>query len=265
MSSEAEEAEHDRGLRHCWAEGRLGYSLLRTPLQRPPAARCRGRPPGRPTIKIITRTRETFAADPPTWALWLIFGRALLRISSMLQGFALRAQDIQLGPGSTVRGSRYMSLGTGIRARSNLCLEAIAHHGEQGFEPALRIEDGVCFSDGVHVSCIDRVVIKKNVLMGSHIYISDYNHGLYRGQKHSLPSEPPAHRELGGGGPVLIGENVWIADNVIVVGPVTIGDGAIIGANSVVRRDVEPATMVAGIPAKIIKRFDPTTRSWERP
>lgn len=54
-----------------------------------------------------------------------------------------------------------------------------------------------------------------------------------------------------------IGRDVWIGANAIVLCGVTIGDGAIIGAGSVVTRDVEPLTIVAGIPAKIVRRrFD---------
>jgi acetyltransferase-like isoleucine patch superfamily enzyme len=208
--------------------------------------------------------REAFAADPPLWALWLIFCRALLSAKTMLLGVFLETNDVQLGPGSVVRGSKCMTLGRDIRARSGLHLEAITRHGQQRFKPILQIEDDVCFSNNVHISCIERVVIHKGALMGSHIFISDHDHGIYQGQHQSLPAEPPAFRALGGGGPVLIGQNAWIGDNVVIVGPVTIGDGAIIAANSVVRHDVEAETMVAGIPARVVKRFDQSTHLWER-
>ena len=55
---------------------------------------------------------------------------------------------------------------------------------------------------------------------------------------------------------VVIGNDVWIASNVLIVGGVKIGDGAIVGAGSVVVKDVEPYSIVAGNPAKLIrKRF----------
>ncbi len=212
--------------------------------------------------KIGGILRASFTADPVPWALWLILCRMLLEIKGLLLGFALNAPGLHLGRGSIVRGARHISLGKDIRAKSDLWLEAAVQHGDQNFEPIIRIGDGACFSDGVHISCIDRIVIKKNVLMGSHIYISDHNHGLYKGPENSLPSEPPARRKLGGGGPVLIGENVWVGDNVIIVGPVTIRDGAIIGANSVVRGNVPAYTIIAGIPARVVKRFDPVTQCW---
>jgi acetyltransferase-like isoleucine patch superfamily enzyme len=50
-----------------------------------------------------------------------------------------------------------------------------------------------------------------------------------------------------------IGEGVWLATNVLVAGPVTIGAHAVVGGGSVVRKDVEPYTVVAGNPARFIK------------
>lgn len=61
------------------------------------------------------------------------------------------------------------------------------------------------------------------------------------------------NQELSKKGLVTIGNDVWIGGNVIILRGVTIGDGAIIAAGSVVTKDVEPYTIVGGIPAKLIK------------
>ena len=71
----------------------------------------------------------------------------------------------------------------------------------------------------------------------------------------------PDHSEIKGHpktkGDVVIGNDVWIADRAIILSGVTIGDGAVIGARSVVIKDVKPYEIVAGNPAKHIKfRFD---------
>lgn len=47
-------------------------------------------------------------------------------------------------------------------------------------------------------------------------------------------------------------QNVWIGNNVVILSGVTIGEGAIIGANAVVTKDIKPYTVVAGVPAKVI-------------
>lgn len=68
---------------------------------------------------------------------------------------------------------------------------------------------------------------------------------------------PPAKTDLPLKGDTVIGNDVWIGQNSVILPGVHIGDGAIIGANSVVGRDVEPYTKVVGNPARAIqKRFD---------
>lgn len=65
-------------------------------------------------------------------------------------------------------------------------------------------------------------------------------------------------RQLGfprSGRDVVIGEGVWLASHVLVLGPVTIGEHAVVAAGSLVREDVEPYTVVAGRPAKVVKKI----------
>lgn len=57
-------------------------------------------------------------------------------------------------------------------------------------------------------------------------------------------------------GPVIIGSNVWFGDKATILPNVTIGDGAVIAANSVVTKDVPAYSVVAGNPAKIIKQVN---------
>ena len=68
---------------------------------------------------------------------------------------------------------------------------------------------------------------------------------------------PPAQNDLPIKGDTIIGNDVWIGQNATILPGVHIGDGAIIGANSVIGSNVAPYTIVAGNPAKVIrKRFD---------
>ncbi|MBR0415525.1 MAG: CatB-related O-acetyltransferase [Clostridia bacterium] len=68
---------------------------------------------------------------------------------------------------------------------------------------------------------------------------------------------PPSSHDLPLKGDTVIGNDVWIGQNAVILPGVHIGDGAIIGANSVVGSDIEPYTIVIGNPAKLLrKRFE---------
>ncbi|MEE0857764.1 MAG: CatB-related O-acetyltransferase [Ruminococcus sp.] len=70
-------------------------------------------------------------------------------------------------------------------------------------------------------------------------------------------AEPPSSEELPLRGDTVIGNDVWIGQNATILPGVHIGNGAIIGANSVVGKDVEPYSVVVGNPSRVIrKRFD---------
>ena len=62
----------------------------------------------------------------------------------------------------------------------------------------------------------------------------------------------------------VIGDNCYIGPGVKIVKPVKIGNNVVIGANAVVNKDIPDNTMVAGIPAKAIKKFNSITNKWER-
>lgn len=68
---------------------------------------------------------------------------------------------------------------------------------------------------------------------------------------------------IGMGGSV-IGDNCYISPGVKIVKPVHIGNNVVIGANAVVNKDIPDNTMVAGIPAKPIKRYNEATSHWEK-
>jgi lipopolysaccharide O-acetyltransferase len=213
--------------------------------------------------KISIAVSELFEANPTGIALAIIAGRSWNRMTSSMWAYLLKAPGLRVGPGGRVIGGRHISFGANVRAGRDLWLEAVTSYRSQRFSPEITIGDHVDFSDSVHITSIASITIGSYSLFGSKIFVSDHNHGLYRGEFQSKPEEAPGHRLLGGGGPVLIGENVWIGDNSVIIGPAMIGRGAIIGANSLVRGVVPPNTMVAGAPAKPIKVFNATAGSWD--
>lgn len=124
----------------------------------------------------------------------------------------------------------------------------------------LFIGDNCEMGDMTHIVAHERVEIGDNVLIASKCFISDTNHGVYKGEEQDKPKTPPAKRKLVTS-PVKIGNNVWIGENVVILAGAEIGDGCIIGANSVVSKKIEAESIVVrdGI---IIKRFVGT--EWKR-
>jgi galactoside O-acetyltransferase len=55
---------------------------------------------------------------------------------------------------------------------------------------------------------------------------------------------------------MVVGDDVWIAEGATLLGGITVGDGAVIGAHAVVTKDVPPRTVVAGNPARVVKQLD---------
>lgn len=76
--------------------------------------------------------------------------------------------------------------------------------------------------------------------------------------RHAYPTLPPIPGHPASKGDVTVGNDVWIGHQAIILSGVTIGDGAVIGARAVVARDVEPYSIVAGNPARLVRyRFPP--------
>lgn len=160
-----------------------------------------------------------------------------------------------------IRGRSSMKLGYGLTTGVNVRLDATAPRGSPS---VLNIGCNVQINDSVHIGAIEKVVIGDNVLIASRVFISDHNHGCYQVQDDlSSPEIPPADRPLSSR-PVNIGNNVWLGEQVCILPGVTIGDGAIVGANSVVTRDIPPNSIAAGNPARVIRLFDATTKIWRK-
>jgi lipopolysaccharide O-acetyltransferase len=170
---------------------------------------------------------------------------------------------LHIGPRPYLRGLAFISIGENFSAGDGLWLEAVTHYGDQCFRPQLVIGNHVHLSHWCHITCNHSITIGDHVLIGSKVFIGDHNHGSF-GPNCDHPSVPPALRNLERGRSIIIERNVWLGDGVVVCPDVTMGYGSVAGANAVVTADVAPLTMVAGAPAKVIRRYDNVAGCWVR-
>ena len=171
------------------------------------------------------------------------------------------AGKIRIGPRSHLRGLSCIVIGEDFFAGEGLWLEAVTRYGGETITPKMVIGDHVRISSWSHIACTNSVVIGDHVLIGSKVMISDHNHGSF-GAESTSPMVPPAERPLERGRFVTIGANVWLGDGVVVCPGVTMGEGSVAGANAVVTADVPPFTLVAGVPARPLRRYDKISGNW---
>jgi len=107
------------------------------------------------------------------------------------------------------------------------------------------LEDNIRINRGTTLTSYAQLRIGTFAIIGEFTSIRDANHGTKMGTPMRLQPHTAA--------PIAIGRDVWIGRGCCILPGVTIGDGTIIGANSVVTKDIPPNTLAAGAPAKVLR------------
>lgn len=159
-----------------------------------------------------------------------------------------------------LRGKKFIQVSKGFTTGVGCRIEAYPKTDKK----VLFFGENFQMNDYVHITAMESVKIGNNVLLASKIYISDCSHGSYSGDENdSYPDSIPHDRPLSSK-PVAIEDNVWLGEFVSVLPGVTIGKGSIVGANSVVSKNLPPYVIAVGTPAKPIKKFNFETNKWEK-
>lgn len=188
----------------------------------------------------------------------LIFGLKYLYFRLFYRFYRL-GWPVGFGSGVSIHNASFISLGNNIFIDNNVVLQLSEEHNKYGSEkPKLEIEDKVTIGLGTMISAAKYILIKKNVLISQHCFIGDHDH------EYKDINVPIRFQGLKNVRPVIINEGAWIGANVTVCSGVTIGKNAVVGANSVVKDNIPDYALAAGVPAKVIKRFNAKTKSWEK-
>jgi acetyltransferase-like isoleucine patch superfamily enzyme len=138
-----------------------------------------------------------------------------------------------ISPWASIRNYKVLSLGRRCIVNYNAVLWCSLKTGDN-----IQINPGACI--------YGKVEIGNNVMIAPNVTIAGGNHGTSK-------SDIPMINQKSVSRGIKIGNDVWIAANSVILDGLTIGDGSIIAAGSVVTKNVEPYSIVAGNPANIIK------------
>lgn len=150
-------------------------------------------------------------------------------------------------------GLENVFIGNNFECGERLKLRTFSNWNGETFTPKITIGNNVCVQSDCHISAIDSVEIGDDVLIASFVYISDHQHGL---RDYSDVKTAPIKRMLSSKGSIKIGDKVWIGEKVVVLPGVTIGECSIVGAGSVVTKDIPSYSIACGNPAKVIKAIE---------
>lgn len=152
-----------------------------------------------------------------------------------------------------IKNPKYISLGNEVYIGEFCVIEAWNKYNELEYSPNISIGDGTMINRMCHIGSINEVKIGKNCLIGSNVMIIDHSHG---NNTYTELLIHPAKRNLYSKGTIIINDRVWIGEQVLILPDVTIGEGAIIGAGSVVTKDIPPYCVAVGNPARVIKKYN---------
>lgn len=121
----------------------------------------------------------------------------------------------------------------------------------------LKIGEGSIIGNFNHIYATGEIIIGKNVLTADKVYISD---NLHQYEDINSPIMFQGIKQLP---KLVIGDGSWIGENVCIIGA-SIGINCVIGANSVVTKDIPDYSVAVGSPARIIKKYNIISQKWEK-
>jgi lipopolysaccharide O-acetyltransferase len=156
--------------------------------------------------------------------------------------------DVSIGPGALLVPQ--------VRYPSSVMQHPEKQFAVQTFDSRIVIGNRVTSSGMLTIAAIQEVTIEDDVMFASNVLVSDGMHGFENA------NVPYKYQKMWKIAPTVIKRGCWLGQNVVVMPGVTIGELSIVGANSVVTRSIPPRSIAAGVPARVIKRWDETAGKW---
>ncbi|KPC78077.1 MULTISPECIES: acyltransferase [Streptomyces] len=161
-------------------------------------------------------------------------------------------------PQGTVFGEPWIELGDHCIIGEQVTLTAgLMPDLDLGSEPILTLGNGVVLGRGSHVIADTSVSIGSDTYCGPYVYITSTNHS------YDDPDEPVG-KQWPRMEPVVIGPGCWIGTGSVILPGARLGRNVVVAAGAVVRGEVPDHAVVAGAPARVVRRWDPE-KGWQPP
>lgn len=164
---------------------------------------------------------------------------------------------VKLGKNLTINNPQRVYLGNIKGIGDNTYLGPVTESVGVKYTPLIEIGDGTWVGKNCSIAAIDRVSIGKDVLFAGHVHITDHSHGF------EDPYVPISKQKLFSKGPIVIEDQCWLGFSCEILSGVHIGKHCVIAARAVVTKDVPSYSIVAGNPARIIKKYNFDKKKWE--
>ncbi|MEY8214335.1 MAG: acyltransferase, partial [Colwellia sp.] len=187
------------------------------------------------------------------------FGMVFFKIKGLL---FYRYLFKQFGKGSILRPSLFISyesleVGENVLIGDHARIETVERYADSGFSPTIILEDGVKIEQRCHITAADKLVIGEDTSILFDVMITDIDHE-YQSLDLPVGKQPLAVAKT------TIGANCFIGSGAKINAGTTLGKHCVVGANAVVRGDFPDYCVIVGIPAKIVKRYNPQLNLWQK-
>lgn len=169
-----------------------------------------------------------------------------------------RGKNIVLGRKIKINTTKYLSIGTGVTICNNARFLFVEDYNGARFNPTVKIGNNVFITLNFTIMAAAPIVIHDYVLIASDVMISSENHGLNPELTKSYAKTPLE------GKPVEIGEGCWLGEKSMIMPGVVLGKRCVVAAGAVVTKSFPEYCLLAGVPAKIVKKYNLETHKWEK-
>lgn len=208
-------------------------------------------------MKFWTVYRNWCAMSPSRRIQWLAFKRDRLITRLIYTRRLLACGKATIVQRPLFWTPEYIELGKEVLIWRGCRIEAIESYGGRRFHPRISFGDRTSFQQGCHIIAAGQLSIGHDCTFSVGVLVTDNDH-KYEAVGKNVLAQPLVVRAT------RIGQNCFIGAGAVIQAGTQLGDHCIVGANAVVRGSFPDHSVIAGVPARIIKRRNPETGEWQK-